>query len=134
MVNLSVIKHYFVDRQERDGFQVFSKLVLPLTGFLLTVWLWTSLSGTTLIVGLCWAGSGIRVAGRGYPWFPAADAGAGHEGVTPAGRNVSGHADGDVDVAAGRLGIRADLVGVIGDRLGGFPVDTRDGDVEPGPQ
>nr|MDT0526413.1 Putrescine importer PuuP [Streptomyces sp. DSM 41633] len=50
-------------------FQVFSKLVLPLTGFLLTVWLWTSLSGTTLIVGLCWLAVGfVWLAGvtRGF--------------------------------------------------------------------
>ncbi|KHO28157.1 Putrescine importer PuuP [Mycolicibacterium setense] len=69
VVNLSVIKHYFVDRQERDGARVVTNLVLPLIGFLLTVWLWTSLSGLTLIIGLCWLAVGfVWLAGvtRGF--------------------------------------------------------------------
>ena len=32
--------------------------VLPGIGFLLTAWLWTSLSGTALIVGIVWAALG----------------------------------------------------------------------------
>lgn len=69
VVNLSVIKHYFVDRRERDGARVVTNLVLPLTGFLLTVWLWTSLSGLTLLIGLCWLAVGfVWLAGvtRGF--------------------------------------------------------------------
>ncbi|MGA5545375.1 APC family permease [Mycobacterium sp. NPDC051198] len=69
VVNLSVIKHYFVDRQERDGAKVISNLVLPLIGFLLTVWLWTSLSGLTLVIGLSWLAVGfVWLAGvtRGF--------------------------------------------------------------------
>ncbi|OBB08218.1 Putrescine importer PuuP [Mycolicibacterium fortuitum] len=69
VVNLSVIKHYFVDRQERDGARVISNLVLPLIGFLLTVWLWTSLSGLTLVIGLSWLAVGfVWLAGvtRGF--------------------------------------------------------------------
>ncbi len=69
VVNLSVIKHYFVDRNERDGAQVISNLVLPVIGFLLTVWLWTSLSGLTLVIGLCWLAVGfVWLAGvtRGF--------------------------------------------------------------------
>ncbi|MCV7067204.1 amino acid permease [Mycolicibacterium farcinogenes] len=58
-VNLSVIKHYFVDRAERAGAGVVNNLVLPLIGFLLTVWLWTSLSGVTLIIGLAWLAAGF---------------------------------------------------------------------------
>ena len=41
-VNLSVIKHYFFDNNEKN---VLNNLVLPLIGFVLTVWLWTSLPG-----------------------------------------------------------------------------------------
>lgn len=49
-VNLSVIKHYFVDRAERaDG--VFNNLILPFIGFAFTVWLWTNLSGLTPMPG-----------------------------------------------------------------------------------
>ncbi|OBB85499.1 APC family permease [Mycolicibacterium peregrinum] len=71
VVNLSVIKHYFVDRQERDGARVISNLVLPMIGFLLTVWLWTSLSGLTLVIGLTWLAVGfVWLAGvtRGFQW------------------------------------------------------------------
>ena len=55
-VNLSVIKHFFIDLGERS---VLSNLVLPLIGFVLTVWLWTSLSGLTLKVGLAWLAAGF---------------------------------------------------------------------------
>jgi putrescine importer len=58
-VNLTVIKHYFIDEGERGGGGVFNNLVLPLIGFALTVWLWFSLSGLTLIVGLCWLAAGF---------------------------------------------------------------------------
>ena len=59
VVNLSVIKHYYVDRKERAGIQVLRNLVLPLIGFALTVWLWTSLSVETFIVGLSWLAVGV---------------------------------------------------------------------------
>lgn len=55
-VNLSVIKHYFVDRSERNAI---NNLVLPLIGFGLTVWLWTSLPGLALKVGLIWLAVGF---------------------------------------------------------------------------
>lgn len=58
-VNLSVIKHYYTDRRERSGAAVINNLVLPLIGFGLTVWLWTSLSGLALIIGLCWLAIGF---------------------------------------------------------------------------
>ncbi|CDO11426.1 amino acid permease [Mycolicibacterium cosmeticum] len=59
VVNLSVIKHYFVDLTQRHGPQLIGSLVLPLIGFALTVWLWTSLSGTALVVGLIWLAIGF---------------------------------------------------------------------------
>jgi putrescine importer len=59
VVNLSVIKHFFVDRRQRSGSQIVGNLILPFIGFALTVWLWTSLSGLTLIVGLCWLAVGF---------------------------------------------------------------------------
>lgn len=59
VVNLSVIKHYFVDLKEREGAQLLGSLVLPLIGFVLTLWLWTSLSGTALVVGLIWLAIGF---------------------------------------------------------------------------
>ena len=65
-VNLSVIKHYFFDRNERN---VVSNLVLPLIGFGLTVWLWTSLPGLALKVGLIWLVIGflwLLIVTRGF--------------------------------------------------------------------
>ncbi|BBX72031.1 APC family permease [Mycolicibacterium psychrotolerans] len=66
VVNLSVIKHYFVDQRERN---VVLNVVLPAIGFLLTAWLWTSLSGQTLVVGLIWLAVGfawLAVVTRGF--------------------------------------------------------------------
>jgi amino acid transporter len=65
-VNLTVIKHYFVDQGEKN---VLNNLVLPAIGFLLTVYLWFSLSGLTLIVGLIWLAVGflwLLVVTRGF--------------------------------------------------------------------
>ncbi|GAA2030421.1 amino acid permease [Agromyces tropicus] len=69
VVNLTVIKHYFVDRRERTGAAVLNNLVLPLVGFGLTVWLWTSLSPRTFVVGLTWLALGVvllAVVTRGF--------------------------------------------------------------------
>lgn len=69
VVNLSVIKHYYVDRRERAGVAVLRNLVLPLIGFALTVWLWTSLSVQTFIVGLSWLAIGVvllAIVTRGF--------------------------------------------------------------------
>jgi putrescine importer len=58
-VNLTVIKHYFIDAGDRGGGGFVNNLVLPLIGFGLTAWLWTSLSKFALIVGLIWLGLGF---------------------------------------------------------------------------
>ncbi len=55
-VNLTVLKHYFIDEGEKN---VLNNLVLPVIGFLLTVYLWTSLSQLTLVVGLIWLAVGF---------------------------------------------------------------------------
>lgn len=68
-VNLSVIKHYIVDERERGAASVLRHLVLPLIGFVLTVWLWTSLSALTLQVGMIWLAAGflwLLVVTRGF--------------------------------------------------------------------
>jgi len=59
VVNLSVIKHYFIDAGIRGAQGVIGYLIVPAIGVLLTLWLWTSLSGLTLIVGLCWLAIGF---------------------------------------------------------------------------
>ncbi|KMO82796.1 APC family permease [Mycolicibacterium chlorophenolicum] len=66
VVNLSVIKHYFVDMRERN---ILLNVVAPVIGFLLTAWLWTSLSGTALTIGLIWLAIGfvwLLVVTRGF--------------------------------------------------------------------
>lgn len=55
-VNLTVIKHYFIDAGEKNAV---NNLVLPFIGFALTVWLWTSLSGESLTIGLIWLAAGF---------------------------------------------------------------------------
>ena len=67
VVNLSVIKHYFVDMKDRSN--VVLNLIAPAIGFLLTVWLWTSLSSMTLVMGLIWLAVGVvwlAVVTRGF--------------------------------------------------------------------
>ncbi|WP_433217271.1 APC family permease [Microtetraspora malaysiensis] len=59
MVNLTVIKHYVVDGGRRSAGDLFHYGLLPLVGFALTVWLWTSLSGVTFQVGLVWMAVGL---------------------------------------------------------------------------
>jgi amino acid transporter len=58
-VNLSVIKHFVVDQGRRGGADLLRYGVVPTVGVLLTLWLWTSLSGTTFVVGLSWVAVGF---------------------------------------------------------------------------
>ena len=69
VVNLSVIKHYYVDQKQRSGIWLLRNLILPLIGFGLTVWLWTSLSAQTFLVGGIWLAAGLvilAVVTRGF--------------------------------------------------------------------
>ncbi|MEU1302987.1 APC family permease [Streptomyces shenzhenensis] len=59
VVNLSVVKHYLVDQGRRSGRDLLSYGLLPVVGFALTLWLWTSLEGITFEVGLCWMLAGF---------------------------------------------------------------------------
>jgi amino acid transporter len=61
MVNLSVVKHFVVDSNERTPKDLFRYGLVPVIGFALTVWIWTSLSGFTFVVGLCWMAAGVIV-------------------------------------------------------------------------
>lgn len=60
-VNLAVIKHYVIDRKERGTRAVLAYIVAPAIGFVLTVWLWTSLSTTTFIAGGIWVLVGVLI-------------------------------------------------------------------------
>lgn len=72
-VNLSVIKHHLIDRRLRGAGAYVLYGAVPGIGFLLTAWLWTSLSGTALIVGIVWAVVGfayLLVFTRGFRKAP----------------------------------------------------------------
>ncbi|MCV2223954.1 APC family permease [Pseudomonas mercuritolerans] len=58
-VNLAVIKHYLIDKKLRGARNYFMYAALPALGFLSTIWLWTSLSGMSFTIGLCWMGLGL---------------------------------------------------------------------------
>jgi putrescine importer len=60
-VNLAVIKHYIIDGGRRGARAILAFLVAPAIGFALTVWLWTSLSGTTWIAGVIWVIVGVAI-------------------------------------------------------------------------
>ncbi len=69
VVNLSVVKHYYVDQRERSGAATLRYLVSPVVGFLLILWLWTSLSSSALLTGLGWLVVGVvwlAVLTRGF--------------------------------------------------------------------
>ena len=63
IVNLAVIKHYLFPKGGKQSTEanVFSHGVLPLLGFALTIWLWTSLAPGAFTLGLYWMGAGIVV-------------------------------------------------------------------------
>lgn len=61
MVNLTVIKHHLIDERRGGARAILLYGVLPGIGFLLTAWLWTSLSGSALAVGLIWVGVGVVI-------------------------------------------------------------------------
>ncbi|WP_427134362.1 APC family permease [Pseudarthrobacter sp. S9] len=59
VVNLSVIKRYLWDEKRRTRGDVFLFGILPGVGFLLTVWVWTSLAPNALIIGVIWLAAGF---------------------------------------------------------------------------
>jgi putrescine importer len=59
LVNLSAIKHYVIDENRRTPVNLLAYAAVPGIGVLLTLWLWTSLSGTTFVVGLAWIAAGF---------------------------------------------------------------------------
>jgi amino acid transporter len=58
-VNLSVIKHYAIGQGRRRGTDFLRYVLTPGIGVALTLWLWTSLSWLTFVIGLSWVGLGF---------------------------------------------------------------------------
>ncbi len=69
MVNLSVVKSHVFDDRRRSPLQLVKYAVVPGIGFLLTVWLWTSLPHNAIVLGLVWLAVGVAelaVITRGF--------------------------------------------------------------------
>lgn len=58
-VNLCVIKSYLGDSKAKTVLLLFKYGLLPAIGVLLSLWLWTSLDATAMIVGLVWLAIGF---------------------------------------------------------------------------
>lgn len=58
-VNLAVIKHFLVDQKLRGTIEYLKYGAVPALGFLSTIWLWSSLSSVSFMVGLGWMGLGF---------------------------------------------------------------------------
>ncbi|OCG15088.1 MULTISPECIES: APC family permease [unclassified Gilliamella] len=58
-VNLCVIKSYLSDIKTKTAAVLFKYGLLPSIGVLLSLWLWTSLDATAMIVGLVWLAIGF---------------------------------------------------------------------------
>ncbi len=58
-VNAAVIAHYFVRGGQRSGSAVWSRLVSPMIGFLVCLWIWLSVSSLAMTVGAVWSLLGL---------------------------------------------------------------------------
>lgn len=59
VVNLAVIKKFFFDDRLRSRRDIVRYLIMPGIGFLLTIWLWTSLPSNALTIGVVWVLVGL---------------------------------------------------------------------------
>ena len=59
VVNLSVIKRYLWDEKRRSRRDLLVYGLFPGLGFLLTLWIWTSLTANAFVIGLIWLGAGF---------------------------------------------------------------------------
>lgn len=69
MVNLSVIKHYLINERQLSAGSLIRHGLIPLLGFVVTAWLWTSLTGIAFTVGFIWMAVGLGyllVSTRGF--------------------------------------------------------------------
>ncbi len=58
-VNLSVIKHFIINEKHRGAAVMFKYGLLPMMGFMMSVWLWAHLEPRALEVGLLWLLAGF---------------------------------------------------------------------------
>ncbi len=73
LVNLSVIRHYFIRLRHRTGVQVLRNLIFPLLGAAVCGYLWMSLSKQAKLAGFIWLATGIAylaILTRGFVTIP----------------------------------------------------------------
>lgn len=58
-VNLSVVKHFLINEKRRGTGAMIKYGLLPIIGFVMSVWLWTNLERDAMIVGLVWLAIGF---------------------------------------------------------------------------
>jgi len=69
LVNLSVIRHYYLRLRERSGLRLMTNLLFPLAGALVCGYVWMSLTMKAKIVGFAWLLAGVlylTVLTRGF--------------------------------------------------------------------
>jgi amino acid transporter len=69
LVNLSVIRHYYMRLGQRRGMQTVTNLVFPLAGALTCGYVWISLTAKTKVVGFGWLAIGalyLAILTRGF--------------------------------------------------------------------
>lgn len=59
LVNLSVIRHYFLRQRKRSGMGILTNLIFPGLGAVVCTYVWMSLSTPAKVVGFIWLGIGV---------------------------------------------------------------------------
>lgn len=59
LVNLSVIRHYYMRLGRTHGWDFVTNLLFPSAGALVCLYIWLSLSSNAKIAGFCWLGIGV---------------------------------------------------------------------------
>lgn len=59
LVNLSVVRHYYLRLGRRRGRALFTNLVFPLTGALVCTYVWMNLTAKAKVVGFLWLAVGV---------------------------------------------------------------------------
>ncbi len=75
LVNLSVIRHYYLRLGRRQGWDLVTNLVFPAAGAIVCLYVWLSLSSNAKIAGFAWLGIGavyLAAITRGFRIAPRA--------------------------------------------------------------
>jgi amino acid transporter len=75
LVNLSVIRHFYLRLRLRNGMALATNLIFPLAGATVCSYVWLSLSAKARLAGFCWLGLGLvylAIITRGFRVAPRA--------------------------------------------------------------